>query len=262
MNGHLVEAIGMVPPPGIGLDGKILRLDKALYGLTQAQRAWLEKLSDPLAEIGFISLPFDPYVLISADHRIIVVVYVDDITSAGSRADINPLIDHLRSRFKVTVKGRLKYILGIEIKHTPEGMELSQHQYITNILSHFEMESRRPVSTPVDAKTCLVKASDADPVFEQNLYQRMIGSLIHLITCTRPDLAFSVSHLSRFTSHPLEHHYTAVKAFGVVLPSLILCLLSTSVLLLQFLCLFLPSLTLIILLVVIPVVPYLVTLSC
>ena len=52
----------------------------------------------------------------------IVVVYVDDITTAGSRSDINRLIDHLCSRFKVMVKCRIKYILGIERKHTPEGM--------------------------------------------------------------------------------------------------------------------------------------------
>ena len=115
LNGDLVEEIWMVPPPGISLDGKILRLAKALYGLKQAPLARFEKLSEALSEIGFISLPFDPCDFISADHKIIDVVYVDDISTAGSRSDINHLIDHLRSRFKVTVKGRLKYILVIEI---------------------------------------------------------------------------------------------------------------------------------------------------
>ena len=76
--------------------------------------------------IDFISLPFDSYVLISAHNEIIVVAYVDDITTPGSRCDINGLIDQLCYRFKVTVKGSLKYILGIDITHTPEGMELSQ----------------------------------------------------------------------------------------------------------------------------------------
>ena len=131
----------MVPPPGIGLDRKILGLDKARYGLKEALLAWFEKLSDALAEIGFMSLALDPCVFLSADHKIIVVVYVDDITTAGSRSHINRLIYYLRSRSKISVKGRLKYILGIEIKHTPECMELSQYQYITNILSRFGMES-------------------------------------------------------------------------------------------------------------------------
>ena len=39
----------------------------------------------------------------------------------------------------------------------------------------------------------------------------MIGCLLYLVTCTRPDLASSVSYLSRFSSHPLERHHTAVK---------------------------------------------------
>ena len=141
LNGDLVEEMWMVPTPGIGLDGKILRLYKALYGLKQAPLAWLEKLSEALAEIGYISLPFDPCVFISADYKIIVLLYVDDITTAGSHSDINGLIDHLRSRLRVMVKGCLKYILAIEIKHTREGMEASQHQYISNILSRFGMES-------------------------------------------------------------------------------------------------------------------------
>ena len=73
------------------------------------------------------------------------------------------------------------------------------------------MAFSRPVSTPIDYKTCLVKASDSDSVFEQNLNQRMLGSRLYLVTCTRPDLAFSVSDLSRFSSHPLEPHHSAVK---------------------------------------------------
>ena len=201
----------MVPPPGIGLDWKILRLGKALYGLKQAPLAWFEKLSETLAVIAFICLPFDPGVFLSADYKIIVVVYLDDITTAGSRSDITRFIDHLCSRFKFTVKGSHQYILGIEIKHTPEGMELSQQQYINIILPCFGMDNCRPVSTPIDQKTCSVKASDSDPIFEQNLYQRMIRSLMYLVTCTGPDLVFSVSYLSRFSSHALERHHTAVK---------------------------------------------------
>ena len=163
---------------------------------------------------------------------IIVVVYVDDITTARSCSDINRLIDHLRSYFKATVKRSLKYILGIELKHTPEGMELSQHQYISNILLCFGIDTCWPILIPIDTKTSLVKAYDADSVFEQNLYQYMIGSLMYLVTCTYTNLAISVSYLSHFSSHPLERHYTTVKAYFVTLLELDLCLFNTNVLLL------------------------------
>lgn len=45
----------------------------------------------------------------------------------------------------------------------------------------------------------------------QQLYQQMIASLMYLVTCTRPDLAFSVSFLSSFSSHPLKVHHLAVR---------------------------------------------------
>ena len=217
-NGDLVEEIWMILPSEIGLDGRILRLYKQLSGLKQALLAWFENRSEALAEIGFISLPFDPCVFIRADHKIIVVVYADDFTTTGSHSHINRLIDHLLSLVELAVKDRLKYILVIQIKHTLEGMELWQYQYMTNILARFEMDNCRPVSTPFDTKISLVEASDCDPVFDQNLYQCMIGSLTYIVTWTRPDVAFSLSYLSRFYSHPLERHHNAVKRVFRYLP--------------------------------------------
>ena len=211
LNVDLVEQSWLIDLPGIGLDAKILAVDEARYGTKQEPLPWFVKLCEALAEIGFISLPFDPCVFISGDHKISLLLYVADITTAGSRSDVHRFIDHLRSAFNVMVQSRLKYILGIKIKHTHEGMELSPPQYITIILSRSGMENCCPVLTPIDPKTYFVKASGHDPVCEQNLYQRIIGSPMYLVTCTRPDVASCASYLSRFSSHPLERHHTAVK---------------------------------------------------
>jgi len=73
------------------------------------------------------------------------------------------------------------------------------------------MENCRSVQTPIDPKAPLVKANGSEPSHECTLYQQMIGSLMYLVTCTRPDLAFSVSFLSCFSSHPLTCHQTAAK---------------------------------------------------
>jgi len=102
-------------------------------------------------------------------------------------------------------------LLGIEILHTATGLELRQIQYITNILTRFGMENSRPVSTPIDPKAPLVKADEFEPACEKQLYQQMIGSLMYLVPCTRPDLGFVVLFLFRFSSHPLLCHHTAVK---------------------------------------------------
>ena len=95
--------------------------------------------------------------------------------------------------------------------HTVTGLELRQTQYITNILTRFSMENSRPVSTPFDPKAPLVQADESEPAYEKQLYQQIIGSLMYLVTCTRPHLGFFVSFLSRFSSHSLLCHHTAVK---------------------------------------------------
>ena len=74
------------------------------------------------------------------------------------------------------------------------------------------MRNYRPASTAIDPKTCLVKASNSDPVFEQNLDQRMMGSLMYLVTCTGTHLPFAMSYLFHFSSHALLCHHTAVKS--------------------------------------------------
>jgi len=201
----------MMPPPGIGLDGKVLCLLKSLYGLKQAPLAWFERLSSALAELGFLSCSFDPCDFISLDYNIIIVVYVDDITTVRRKSDIRKVYQHLTKHFTVTIKEGLSYLLGIEILHTVTGLELRRTQYITNILTCFGMENSRPVSTPIAPKAPLVKADESEPAYEKQLYQQMIGSLMYLVTCTRLDLGFVVSFLSRFSSYPLLCHHTAVK---------------------------------------------------
>jgi len=120
-------------------------------------------------------------------------------------------IDHLKSHFKFNVKGGLKYILGIEVITTENSIELSQRQYITDILSRFGMQNCRTVQTPIDPKAPLVKADRSEPSHERTLYQQMVASLMYLVTCTRPDLAFSVSYISCFSSHRLKCHQTGIK---------------------------------------------------
>jgi hypothetical protein len=210
--GELKEEIWMLPPPGIGLQGKILRLKKALYGLKQAPNEWYEKLSSVLAEQGFISTHFDPCVFISTSTATIVEVYVDDISIAGTRNDIENLFTFLKQYFQSTIKPKLQWILGMEVNQTERAITLSQEQFINKILERFGLSDCRPVLTPLDPKCHLTKADPtSEPILNPTLYQQMIGSLMYLVTCTRPDLAFSVSFLSQFSVHPVQRHHTAVK---------------------------------------------------
>lgn len=76
-------------------------------------------------------LPFDCCVFIGADYKNFVVVYVNDIPTAGLRSDITRLIDHLRSVFQVTVNSSHQSSLSIAIAHT--SMACNSHDNNTSL---------------------------------------------------------------------------------------------------------------------------------
>ena len=41
-------------------------------------------------------------------------------------------------------------------------------------------------------------------------YSRILGSIMYVMNCTRPDIAYAVSKLSRYTSNPGKHHWKAI----------------------------------------------------
>ena len=50
-----------------------------------------------------------------------------------------------------------------------------------------------------------------DEIFNQKDYARIIGSLRYATDCTRPDIAYAVGVLSRFTSKPSRDHWLAIE---------------------------------------------------
>ena len=65
---------------------------------------------------------------------------------------------------------------------------IGQPAYTHNLLQKFGMENAKPVKTPVDTSTKLVKASEVEDSIDQRLYQSAVGSLLYLSVATRPDI--------------------------------------------------------------------------
>jgi ATP-binding cassette subfamily B (MDR/TAP) protein 1 len=85
------------------------------------------------------------------------------------------------------------------------------------------MADCKPIATPYDVKTSLVKLLEEK--YEVHLhetkdipYQEAVRSLMYAIMATRPDLAFAVSVVSRFMSKPGPMHWMAVKQIMHVNP--------------------------------------------
>ena len=76
------------------------------------------------------------------------------------------------------------------------------------ILRKFVKEESTEARTPIDTSQHLFKNKGES--IDQVEYARVIGSLMYLMSCTRPDISFTVSSLSRFTSNPSENHWKAI----------------------------------------------------
>ena len=104
-------------------------------------------------------------------------------------------------------------MLGIEVKRDRPKRKLysSQQEYIEQVLSRFGMEQSKPVTTPMERLSSKSTSESSEPAPQGTPYRHAIGSLIYLVTGSRPDIAFAVSRLSKYLESPLQSHWIAVK---------------------------------------------------
>ena len=132
-------------------------------------------------------------------------LYVDDILIVGSNDEMIRTIKRLlNSKFDMKNMGLADVILGIKITRTFSGIVLSQSHYVEKILKKFNKSDTSVSRTLVDVSLHLAK-NNRESV-SQLEYSRVIRSLMYLINCTRLDIAYSVSRLSRYTSNPNATH--------------------------------------------------------
>uniref|UniRef100_H3H6A9 Integrase catalytic domain-containing protein n=2 Tax=Phytophthora ramorum TaxID=164328 RepID=H3H6A9_PHYRM len=215
--GVMKEVVFCVVPEGVELDGGFdcLELVKAIYGLKQASRVWNETFDEFMCSIGFQVSAFDPclYIKMVDSHcvLVLVLVYVDDVLITGSLPElISRTKTDLKTRFEMTDSGKCAFVLGIELVDSPDGsVTMCQRRYVDDILKRFAMDECKAVVSPVDMSTRLVPSDAATKVNAP--FREAVGALMHLMTATRPDIAYAVGYVSRFMENPQEEHWVAVK---------------------------------------------------
>jgi hypothetical protein len=218
LNGDLEEEIYMKFPPGYETSGKVWRLRKALYGLKQAARAWHHKLRDDLKDLDFLETAADPSLFVSRSRGsdvTFVLTYVDGMLIAGSKERVDHSRKALMTRFNCHDLGEAKFFLGMTIKRDRGGktLWLGQHKFAKGILDSFNYEGTRPRRTPMDANMKLSTHGEDAARSDIDQHPEMIGWLLYLSGCTRPDIAHAVGTLSKFTAAPKEEYVKALKQF-------------------------------------------------
>jgi hypothetical protein len=126
--------------------------------------------------------------------------------------------DASKWEFEMSDLGELNYFLGVQFQRDRKTHTIIMRQtsYIEEMLRRFNMEDCKPVATPSDANSKLLKFSDEEfgnvqMEMEGVPYKAAVGSLMYAMVGTRPDLTFAVSTVSQFMIKAGPSHWMAVK---------------------------------------------------
>ncbi len=185
--------------------GMVCKLIKALYGLKQAPNVWYKTLVEFFKKLRFTQLELDHGIFVSADKKLFIAVYFDDLLFFGSGIPhLEDVQQKVQDRFKMTDLGDISYYLRIEIDHVVgEKITLCQSTYLKKILDRFKMTECKPVSIPMNpgvANSLLPYDENADKTTIK-WYQSAIGSLIWPAVHTGPDIAYSVGVFTCYCSN-------------------------------------------------------------
>jgi len=108
--------------------------------------------------------------------------------------------------------GEVAECLGMKVSRDRElgTIFLSQQHYVEDIVEKFGMTSCKSVVTPLVASQKLVNPAVVQGD-QSDLYRRIIGALMYLSVCTRPDISQAVSCLSQFKNCSTKEHLNAAK---------------------------------------------------
>ena len=180
-------------------------------GLRQASRQWYEKLSTVLIDLGYQQSQADFSLFIkykSATSFTALLIYVNDMILAGNDAqEIAAVKRTLDELFKIKDLGPLKFFPGLEVARSSKGISLCQWKYTLELIQQAGPLACKPASTPMDHSLKL-QLDDGSPLLDAASYRRLVGQLLYLTT-TRPDISFTISHLSQFLHKHMVSHYQA-----------------------------------------------------
>ncbi|GKD68143.1 putative ribonuclease H-like domain-containing protein, partial [Tanacetum coccineum] len=213
--GTIEEEVYVCQPPGFEdpqFPDKVYKVEKALYGLHQAPRAWYETLSTYLLENRFRRGTIDKTLFIKKDKGDILLmqVYVDDIIFGSTKKYLCVEFEQMmHKRFQMSSMGELTFFLGLQVTQKDDEIFINQDKYMVDILKKFNFVTVKTTSTPIETNKALLKNEEAEDV-DVHLYRLMIGSLMYLIA-SRPDIMFVVCACARFQVTPKVSHLHEVK---------------------------------------------------
>ncbi|CAI7826591.1 unnamed protein product, partial [Closterium sp. NIES-53] len=169
LQGSLHEEIWLRRPPGFTGSfpaGTQWSLRRPVNSLRQAPREWHDTLRTTLGALGFAPSTADPSLFLRTDTSL--------------------------PPFYVLV-----YITRDRARHT---ITLTQSHMVHQVLQRFDFQFSSPLPTPLSTSHSLSAPPLDKSVEPSGPYQELVGCLMYLMTCTRPDLAYPLSLQARYAA--------------------------------------------------------------
>ncbi|CAI7814511.1 unnamed protein product [Closterium sp. NIES-54] len=180
----------------------------------RAPREWHDTLRTTLAALGFAPSTADPSLFLRTDTLLppfYILVYVDDLVFAtADTARLAHVKSELQKKHTCTDLGELRSYLGLQITRdrARSTITLTQSRMVQQVLQRFDFMYSSPQATPLTTCHSLSALPSDESVEPSGPYPELVGCLMYLMTCTRPDLAYPLSILARYVApgrHRPEH---------------------------------------------------------
>ncbi|GJU04117.1 putative ribonuclease H-like domain-containing protein [Tanacetum coccineum] len=115
---------------------RVYKVEKALYGLHQAPKAWYETLCTYLLENRFHRGTIDKTLFIKKvkGDILLVQIYVDDIIFGSTKKELCTEFEKLmHKKFQISSMGELTFFLGLQVMQKEDGIFISQDKYVDEI---------------------------------------------------------------------------------------------------------------------------------
>ena len=210
IQGDVEEQIFMRQPDGYDdSTGRVCILNKSLYGLKQAPRVWNKTLTAFILFLGFVQCRSDGalFMLYTPELGFILILcYVDDIQIASKKlSSVQHIKKAILEKFPGKDTGESRYFLQMTItrNRAERTIYLRQQRHIEKLIDEHELQDAWPLSIPMI--TNVYKDPSGPTVIDAaaiSQYKSIVGALLHISNNTRPDVAFAVAYLARFTAEP------------------------------------------------------------
>ena len=187
---------------------KVCKLQRSIYGLKQASRSWNIRFNETIKEFGFSQNQDEAFVYkkVIGSAFVFLVLYVDDILIIGNNVSVLQSIKiWLSKNFSMKDLGEETYNLGTRVykDRSKRFLSLSQSTYIEKMLKRFSMDQSKRGFIPMMHGITLSKSLCPQTLDERTHlslipYSSAIGSIMYYMICSRPNVSYALSAMSRY----------------------------------------------------------------